>query len=213
MRVGVMNAGIAGNRVLSDGAFQAGINALARFEHNVLAQPGVTHVVFMEGINDIGAARQNPTPTAEDLIAGHKQIIDRAHERGLKIYGGTLTPFYGAAYYSEVGEQKRTAVRGVAGGLAVLALLAVLAATGVISMEATAISDALGWCSAIEIVSPGGHSFPSGHAAGSFAFAGFVSVRVPRWTLVAGIYAAIVAWSSCDRATVSPPRTRRPRGC
>lgn len=57
--------------------------------------------------------------------------------------------------------------------------------------------DALGWCSAILIASPGGHSFPSGHAAGSFAFAGFVAVRVPRWTLVAGIYAAIVAWSRC----------------
>jgi lysophospholipase L1-like esterase len=110
LRIGVMNAGIAGNRVLSDGAFQAGVNALARFEHNVLAQPGVTHVVFMEGINDIGAALQNPTPTAEDIIAGHKQIIERAHARGLKIYGATLTPFYGAAYYSEVGEQKRVAV-------------------------------------------------------------------------------------------------------
>jgi lysophospholipase L1-like esterase len=109
-RIAVMNAGIAGNRVLSDGAFQAGINALARFEHNVLAQPGVTHVIFMEGINDIGNARENPTPTAEDIITGHKQIIERAHARGLKIFGGTLTPFYGAAYYSEVGEQKRVAV-------------------------------------------------------------------------------------------------------
>ena len=110
LRIGVMNAGIAGNRVLSDGAFQAGVNALARFEHNVLAQTGVTHVVFMEGINDIGAALQNPTPTAEDIIAGHRQIIERAHARGLTIYGATLTPFYGAAYYSEVGEHKRVAV-------------------------------------------------------------------------------------------------------
>jgi len=110
LRIGVMNAGIAGNRVLSDGAFQVGINALARFEHNVLTQPGVTHVVFMEGINDIGMARENPTPTAEDIVAGHKQIINRAHLRGLKIYGATLTPFYGAAYYSDVGEQKRRAV-------------------------------------------------------------------------------------------------------
>lgn len=57
--------------------------------------------------------------------------------------------------------------------------------------------DALGWCSAVVVASPGGHSFPSGHAAGSFAFAGFVAVRVPRWTLAAGIYAAIVAWSRC----------------
>ena len=110
LRIGVMNAGIAGNRVLSEGAFQAGINALARFEHNVLTQPGATHIVFMEGINDIGNARENPTPTAEDIVAGHKQIIERAHARGLKIYGGTLTPFYGAAYYSDVGEQKRRAV-------------------------------------------------------------------------------------------------------
>ena len=64
----------------------------------------------MEGINDIGQARENPTPTAEDIIAGHKQIIERAHARGLKIYGATLTPFYGAAYYTEVGEAKRQAV-------------------------------------------------------------------------------------------------------
>jgi lysophospholipase L1-like esterase len=110
LRMGVMNAGIAGNRVLSNGAFNAGINALARVEHNVLTQPGVTHVIFMEGINDIGQARESPTPTAEDIISGHKQIIDRAHSRGLKIFGATLTPFYGAAYYTEVGEAKRQAV-------------------------------------------------------------------------------------------------------
>jgi lysophospholipase L1-like esterase len=110
LRIGVMNAGIAGNRVLSNGAFQAGISALARFEHNVLAQPGVSHVIFMEGINDIGNARENPTPSAEDIIAGHKQLIERAHARGLKIFGATLVPFYGAAYYSEVGEAKRQAV-------------------------------------------------------------------------------------------------------
>jgi len=105
-----MNAGIAGNRVLSEGAFQVGINALARFEHNALSQPGVTHIVVMEGINDIGNARTNPTPTAEDIIAGYKQMIAQAHSRGLKIYGATLTPFYGAAYYTEVGETKRQAV-------------------------------------------------------------------------------------------------------
>jgi lysophospholipase L1-like esterase len=109
-RFGLMNAGIAGNRVLSNGAFNAGINALARFDHNVLAQPGVTHVVFMEGINDIGQARENPSPSAEDIIAGHKQIIERARSKGIKIYGATLTPFYGAAYYTEVGEAKRQAV-------------------------------------------------------------------------------------------------------
>ena len=110
LRMGVMNAAIAGNRVLSDANFQAGINAQARFDHHVAAQPGATHVIFMEGINDIGQARENPTPSAEDVIAAHKQIIARAHARGLKIFGATLTPFYGAAYYTEVGEAKRQAV-------------------------------------------------------------------------------------------------------
>ena len=110
LRMGLMNAAIAGNRVLSEGAFQAGINALARFEHNALSQPGVTHIVVLEGINDIGNARTNPTPTAQDIIDGYRQLIDQAHTRGLKIYGATLTPFYGAAYYTEVGEAKRQAV-------------------------------------------------------------------------------------------------------
>ena len=110
IRIGLMNAAIAGNRVLSDAAFNSGINALARFDRDVAIQPGVTHVVFMEGINDIGQARDNPAPSAADIIAGHRQIIERARARGLKIYGATLTPFYGAAYYSEVGEAKRQAV-------------------------------------------------------------------------------------------------------
>jgi len=109
LRMGVMNQGIAGNRVLSEAAYTIGINALARFEHNVLSQPGVTHVIVLEGINDFQVARQNPTPTAEDVIAGHKQLIERAHARGLKIYGGTLTPFYGAPNYTDVGESKRQA--------------------------------------------------------------------------------------------------------
>jgi lysophospholipase L1-like esterase len=107
---GVLNAGIGGNRVLSEGAYGAGINALARFDADVLSQTGVTHVIVMEGINDIGNARQSPTPTAEDLIAGHKQLIERARARGLKIFGGTLTPFWGAAYYTDVGEAKRQAL-------------------------------------------------------------------------------------------------------
>jgi lysophospholipase L1-like esterase len=109
-QMGVLNAGIGGNRVLSEGAFNAGVNALARFERNALDQTGVTHVIVLEGINDIGNARQNPTPTAEDIIAGHRQIIERAHTRGLKIYGATLTPFEGAAYFTREGEAKRQAL-------------------------------------------------------------------------------------------------------
>jgi lysophospholipase L1-like esterase len=102
--VAVLNAGISGNRVLGDGA---GVSALARFDRDVLMQTGVTHVVVLEGINDIGIARNNPSPSADDLIAGHKQLIERAHARGLKIYGATLTPFEGAPYYTPEGEAKR----------------------------------------------------------------------------------------------------------
>jgi lysophospholipase L1-like esterase len=105
--VAVLNAGISGNRVLGDGA---GVSALARFDRDVLMQTGVTHVVVMEGINDIGIARANPSPSAADLIAGHKQLIARAHARGLKIYGATLTPYEGAAYFSPEGEAKRQAL-------------------------------------------------------------------------------------------------------
>jgi lysophospholipase L1-like esterase len=105
--VAVLNAGISGNRVLGDGA---GYSALARFDKDVLMQTGVTHVIVLEGINDIGVARANASPTADDLIAGHRQLIARAHARGLKIYGATLTPFDGAAYYTPQGEAKRQAL-------------------------------------------------------------------------------------------------------
>lgn len=106
-RMAVMNAGIAGNRVLLD---NAGPNALARFDRDVLSQTGVTHVIVMEGINDIGQGRANPLPSAADLIGAHRQLILRAHARGLKIYGATLTPFEGAAYFTPEGEAKRAAL-------------------------------------------------------------------------------------------------------
>lgn len=85
---GVANAGISGNRVLS---FGAGPSALARFDRDVLMTPGVTHVVLLEAINDIGASARDGT-TAEDLIQGYRQLIERAHDRGLVIIGATLTP-------------------------------------------------------------------------------------------------------------------------
>ena len=62
---------------------------------------------MIEGINDIGMARQTAAPTAADIIAGHRQLIERAHARGLKMFGATLTPFEGAAYYTRQGEAKR----------------------------------------------------------------------------------------------------------
>jgi lysophospholipase L1-like esterase len=106
IKLGVLNQGIAGNRVLSDGA---GISALARFDRDVLAQSGVSHVIVLESINDIGLAREAACPSAADLIAGQQQLIERAHARGLKIYGATLLPFEGAAYYTPEGEAKRKA--------------------------------------------------------------------------------------------------------
>ena len=118
-KMGVLKAGIGGNRVLNEAAVPAGvdsravgagINALARFERHVLSLPGATHVIVLEGINDIGNARQTPTPSAQDLIAAHKQLIEQAHARGLKAIGATLTPFWGAAYYTEAGEAKRQAL-------------------------------------------------------------------------------------------------------
>ena len=107
IEMGVLNAGIGGNRVLSDGN---SVSALARFDRDVLAQTGATHVIVMEGINDIGFGRENPSPTAEDLIAGRTQLIARAHARGLTIYGATLTPFEGANYWTPEGEEKRQAL-------------------------------------------------------------------------------------------------------
>ena len=106
-RLAVLNAGIGGNRLLLDGT---GPGALARFDRDVLAQPGVTHAIVLEGINDIGRARQNPLPGAAELIAAHRQLISRAHSRGIKIAGATLTPFEGASYWTPEGEAKRQAL-------------------------------------------------------------------------------------------------------
>ena len=111
--LGVVNAGIAGNRVLHDlGGF--GVNTLARLDLDVLSVPGVTHVVFLQGINDVGMggtlAPRAEVVSADEIIAGHRQLIARVRARGLKIYGATLTPFEGAFYYTEEGEAKRQVV-------------------------------------------------------------------------------------------------------
>jgi lysophospholipase L1-like esterase len=104
----VLNMGISGNRVLHDGA---GPNGLARFQRDVLDTPGVTDVVLLEGINDIGwGHRPGEIATAADLIAAYKQMVLRAHARGVRIYAGTLLPFEGAVYYSPEGEADRQTV-------------------------------------------------------------------------------------------------------
>jgi lysophospholipase L1-like esterase len=105
-RFAVANAGISGNRLLLTGAGPA---ALARFDRDVLAVPGVRYVVVLEGVNDIGAAKNNPdgAPRGQDLIAAYRQIIARAHDHGIKVYGATILPYKGAGYWSEKGEAAR----------------------------------------------------------------------------------------------------------
>jgi len=116
----VIDAGISGNRVLHDAqvSVQYGASALARFERDVIAQPGVKYVLILEGINDLGhpgtaSAPISETVTADDIIFGLQQMADRAHEKGIKVFGATLTPFTGYAgvgYFSTQKEVYRKAV-------------------------------------------------------------------------------------------------------
>jgi lysophospholipase L1-like esterase len=103
----VVNAGISGNRVLTLGS---GPSLLSRFDRDVLMQPGVTHVIVLEGINDFSRDAL-VAATAEELIDAHRQLAERAHERGLVIYGATLTPFERPPdARSEAREAKRQAI-------------------------------------------------------------------------------------------------------
>ncbi len=104
---GVVNEAISGNQVLKLGNAGFGDPALKRFDRDVLSVPGAAYMTILEGINDLG---MNPTgrPTADQLIVGYRQIIDRAHAHGLKVYGITLMPFEGASYYTPEGD----AIRG-----------------------------------------------------------------------------------------------------
>jgi lysophospholipase L1-like esterase len=108
----VADAGIGGNRILHDAQKNVtyGPSALARFDRDVLAQPGAGYVIVLEGINDLGhpggVAPISETVTAEDMIAGLQQLIDRAHEKGVKVMGATITPSNGSGEK----EAKRLAV-------------------------------------------------------------------------------------------------------
>jgi len=111
-KIGVLNLGIDGNRVLNE---IAGPAALARFDRDVLGAPGVTHVFVLEGINDMGISsllNDGSRPTPEQLIAGHRQLIARAHAKGLRIFASTLLPYEGTTipgYFNAEGEKIRQA--------------------------------------------------------------------------------------------------------
>lgn len=91
----VVNQGIGGNKILTP---VAGPNALARLDRDVLAIPGVSHLLLLEGINDIGTSGDTRI-TAEELIEGYRQLTLRARERGIKVIALTVIPFEGAGYY------------------------------------------------------------------------------------------------------------------
>ncbi|ANZ39684.1 SGNH hydrolase [Lentzea guizhouensis] len=120
--VHVSNQGISGNRLLNDGM---GPSGLARFDRDVLATPGLGSVVVSIGGNDlaISCAPREGGPlddflamfpgdpvTADDVIAGYQQLIARAHDHGVKIYGATLAPYEGDDIFSPAGDAARQAV-------------------------------------------------------------------------------------------------------
>ncbi len=115
----VANAGISGNRVLSPGM---GESALARFDEDVLSLPNVTHLIIFVGVNDIGnrfgqmprgmsaLMLDQPAIDADQMIAGYRQLIDRARDRGIVVLGSPIGPYKGAGYWSEEGEAARVAI-------------------------------------------------------------------------------------------------------
>jgi lysophospholipase L1-like esterase len=117
--VAVLNAGISGARVLKDGM---GDNALARLDRDVLAQPHVSTMVMMLGINDIGWGQtvldSTAVPAAGAITAMYRMVIDRAHSHGIRVLGATLGPFADtfeerpllAAYYSPTKNEVRKSV-------------------------------------------------------------------------------------------------------
>jgi lysophospholipase L1-like esterase len=101
--IGVLNQGIGGNHLLTDGL---GPNALARFNRDVLAQTGVRWVILLEGVNDLGGLTRNGEVTAAEhdslvhrILAAYQQIIVRAHAAGIRVIGATITPYMGSDYY------------------------------------------------------------------------------------------------------------------
>jgi lysophospholipase L1-like esterase len=101
--IGVLNQGIGGNHLLTDGL---GPNALARFDRDVLAQTGVRWVIVLEGVNDIGGFTRltDPAPAehkifVERVLAAYEQIILRANAAHIQVIGGTILPYTGSDYY------------------------------------------------------------------------------------------------------------------
>jgi lysophospholipase L1-like esterase len=101
--VAVLNQAAGGNRVLNDGL---GPNASGRVDRDVLAQSGIAWLIVFEGVNDIGTAAATPAAQQQvtaQLITAYEQIITRAHAKGIRVYGATITPFGGNTGYDDPG--------------------------------------------------------------------------------------------------------------
>jgi len=101
--IGVLNAGIGGNRLLLDGN---GPNALARFDRDVLARNHVRYLIVFEGVNDLGTlTRESEVSDAQHsdlvhrMILAYQEMIDRSHVHAIKAIGATITPYGGSEYY------------------------------------------------------------------------------------------------------------------
>ena len=106
--LGVLGLGIAGNQLL--GGAVTNPAALARFDRDVLGMAGLTHVIMADGINDLGSTVNNPSlpPNAEDVEYGLRQLVSRAHARGVKVIGTTMGPAWGFRGYENI-DSKRLA--------------------------------------------------------------------------------------------------------
>lgn len=103
-QVGVLNMGIGGNNVLSGGLGPAAVN---RYPRDLFGQEGVKWIILYEGVNDLGNS-WNGVQTAKDIIDVFKQIIREAHQKGIYVFGATITPFKGNNYYSADHEKGRS---------------------------------------------------------------------------------------------------------
>ncbi|MEV5748522.1 GDSL-type esterase/lipase family protein [Actinoallomurus sp. NPDC052308] len=114
--LGVVNAGIGGNRLLSDSPVY-GEKGLSRFRRDVLERPGVRTVIVMDGVNDLAAWNETGPVTARQIIEGLRALIGAAHARGIRVVGGTIMPMKGSAAYTGSGERIRDEVnRWIRGG-------------------------------------------------------------------------------------------------
>ncbi|MBP1542314.1 MAG: SGNH/GDSL hydrolase family protein [Prevotella sp.] len=105
-RVGVLNLGIGGNCVLQGGLGQPAVD---RFDRDILAQRGVKTLVIFEGINDIGGSKQVER-TGRQLIRAYEKFTQKAHQAGMKVYLGTITPLGNTGYWSHYHEACRQTV-------------------------------------------------------------------------------------------------------